>query len=61
MFRVMLIHGADPYACCLHDPGDFNKGICLVDKASLESEKRAKEHLLPGSRAPTKRSFDASA
>jgi len=57
----MLIHGADPYACCLHDPGDFNKGICLVDKASLESEKRAKEHLLPGSRAPTKRSFDASA
>jgi hypothetical protein len=61
VFKVMLIHGADPYACCLHDPGEFNKGICLVDKSSPESEKRAKEHLLPDSRAPTKRGFDASA
>jgi hypothetical protein len=57
----MLIHGADPYACCLHDPGDFNRGICLVDKPSPDSEKRAREHLQPDSRAPTKRGFDASA
>lgn len=54
VFKVILIHGADPYACCLHNPGDFIKGICLVGKPSLDSGKRAREHLLPDSRAPTK-------
>jgi hypothetical protein len=60
VFKIMLLHGADPYACCLHDPSEFNRGICLVGKPSADVEKKAREHLQTDSRAPTKRGSDAN-
>jgi hypothetical protein len=61
VFKVMLIHGADPYTCCLHDPGDFKMAICLVDKPSPWFEKGARKHLQPDSGTHIKRGFDSSA
>ncbi|KAH6673405.1 hypothetical protein B0J14DRAFT_666740 [Halenospora varia] len=60
VFKAMLLHGADPYACCLHDQDDFHRAIGLVDKASAESQIRTRSHLQPDFRDSRKRGVDES-
>ena len=43
-FKAMLIHGADPDACCLHDSGDFYRAIDLIGRPNESSNWMMGEH-----------------